>query len=130
MVAASTACADEQVQPAKLLSTETLDAAALNERLRTRPRNGNPISLVLDLVSGTAETPHVRVDMASDPKTDFNRVTVTVVRDGFQDDSMRGDWHEFVLTRAADGAWTVNSAHRAYRCWRGKTKGFAARICP
>ncbi len=111
-------------------STETLDAAALTARLDAGARKGSPISLVLHLIGGTAETPQTRITMVRDPKADFNRVTVTVLRDGFQDDSVRGDWHEFTLTRAANGAWRIDTARRAYRCWRGGSRGYAARRCP
>ena len=93
-------------------------------------RTEDPISLCLKLMGGVAETPRVRIETFSDPKEDFNQVTVIVVRDGFQDDSLRGDWHKFELKRAADGAWAVDAARRAYRCWRSTFKGYSANLCP
>jgi len=132
LLAGSAAAAGEAPQLAQnveLQSAEKLDATALNGRLRSMARKGSPISLVLELIGGTEETPRVLVDLAGDEKVDFNRVTVIVVRDGFQDDSVRGDWHEFKLSRSADGDWTVDAARRAYRCWRGTFKGYSSQIC-
>lgn len=132
LVVGNAAFANESQQLAQGAAPQsaiTLDVTALNERLRTMARKGSPVPLVLDLIGGTEETPRVLVDMSSEAKTDFNRVTVIVVRDGFQDDSVRGDWHEFKLTRAADGVWTVIAARRAYRCWRGTFKEYSDRTC-
>ncbi len=132
LIAGGTATAGEPPQLAQnveLQSTETLDTKALNGRLQNMAHKGGPVSLVLELIGGTEETPRVLVDMTGDEKADFNRVTVIVVRDGFQDDSVRGDWHEFTLLRAADDAWTVDAARRAYRCWRGTFKGYSDHLC-
>ena len=46
--------------------------------------------------------------------------TVVMIRDGFQDDSVRGDWHEVVFERQPDGTWRIAEARVAYRCRRGE----------
>jgi hypothetical protein len=136
LIAGSAADAGERprmVQGVALQSAETLDGDALNARAKTlaaKPAAANPISLALALVGSSEETPQIVVEMSSDEAADFNRATVTVIREGFQDDSVRGDWHEFQLSRGADGAWTVLRAERAFRCWRGSDKTYAARHCP
>lgn len=114
-----------------LLSAQTLDADTLNDRLaafkNSVPRA--PIELALSLIGSSDETPRVLIEMISDPDTDFNQATITVMRDGFQDDSVRGDWHEFQMSRATDGPWKVTRARRANRCWRGANKGYVAQNC-
>lgn len=45
--------------------------------------------------------------------------TVTVVTDGYQDDSMRGEWCRFAMSRADDGQWRVDEFRHAWRCYRG-----------
>ena len=114
-----------------LLSAQTLNADTLNDRLAALtggvPRA--PIEIALLLVGNSDETPRVVIEMFSDPDSDFNRATITVMRDGFQDDSVRGDWHEFQMSRATDGPWRVAQARRANRCWRGAGKGYVAHNC-
>jgi hypothetical protein len=56
--------------------------------------------------------------------------TVTVVCDGFLDDSIRGTWNELHLARTQAGAWEVTRAYRAYRCWRGPHgRSYSAEPC-
>jgi len=43
--------------------------------------------------------------------------TIIVIRDGFLDDSVRGDIHELVIEKT-EAQWNVKSAKRAFRCWR------------
>lgn len=115
-----------------LLSAQTLNADRLNDRLAalTGSVRRAPLEIALLLVGNSDETPRVVIEMFSDPDTDFSQATVTVLRDGFQDDSVRGDWHEFQMSRATDGPWRVTQARRANRCWRGADKGYVARYCP
>ncbi|CAN0507839.1 unnamed protein product, partial [Discosporangium mesarthrocarpum] len=117
-----------------VISTTALDAAALNTRIRTMTPAGqkqrlNPVSLVHELIGGSEETPRMKIDQQADPIADFNRVSVTIIRDGFQDDSVRGDWHRFLFSRRADGSWAVLEARRAYRCYRGRTDIYRAELC-
>lgn len=118
-----------------IASTAALDTAALNTRIRERERAGQkrrlgPVALVHELIGGSEEAPRTYIDRQSDQSTDFNRVSVTIVRDGFQDDSVRGDWHRFVLARQTDGTWTVLAAKKANRCYRGQTDTYRATPCP
>jgi hypothetical protein len=48
--------------------------------------------------------------------------TISYIRDGFLDDSVRGDWYEVVLRLQPDGSWRISEARVAYRCWRGESK--------
>lgn len=90
----------------------------------------SPIVLAHDLIGSSEETPRVSIEMVGDAASDFNKATVAVTRDGFQDDSVRGDWHEFIMSRDAGGAWKVVQARRAFRCWRGSVNVYADRKCP
>lgn len=118
-----------------IASTVALDTAALNARIRGMIRAGqkprlSPIALVHGLIGGSEETPRTQIERQSDPNTDFNRVSVTIIRDGFQDDSVRGDWHRFVLSRQTDGTWIVLEARKANRCYRGGADTYRATLCP
>lgn len=120
----------ETVQGVELRSSETMNADTLNQRIQKMAQKMEPIPLILALIGGVEETPRVRVDMDGDADSDFDRAVVTIVRDGFQDDSVRGDWHEFKLARGTDGGWKVTAARRANRCWRSTFKGYRAQNCP
>lgn len=56
--------------------------------------------------------------------------TIIVVRDGFWDDSVRGDIHELVIEKAQD-QWEITSVKRAFRCWRNvDSASYSADACP
>lgn len=58
-------------------------------------------------------------------------VRVTVLRDGFRDDSVRDDAHRIELRRQADGSWQPVAAEVFLRCWRGDVADqFIAENCP
>ena len=57
--------------------------------------------------------------------------TIIYKRDGFLDDSLRGDWHEKQFQRQANGSWRVSSAKVAYRCWRrDNVDAYQEALCP
>jgi len=56
--------------------------------------------------------------------------TIIVVRDGFLDDSIRGDIHELVVEKI-EGQWEIKNAKRAFRCWRGPDSApYSVDTCP
>lgn len=60
-----------------------------------------------------------------------DETTVTVVEDGYRDDSVRGRWTEFYMARAQDGFWRVEEIRQAYRCWRGSSRNsYSRELCP
>lgn len=60
-----------------------------------------------------------------------DRVTVTVIQENLPDDSVRAWWHRLEMARKPNGSWKLESAYRAYRCYRGCAKDwFSASYCP
>ena len=58
-------------------------------------------------------------------------VVVIVGRDGFNDDSVRGDWHRAVVYRVADGTWRFHKLDRAFRCYRVRSlESYSGDLCP
>jgi len=56
--------------------------------------------------------------------------TITIIRDGFLDDSVRGDIHELVIEKTGD-QWKVKSVKRAFRCWRNRDSvSYSIDKCP
>ena len=71
----------------------------------------------------------IEVVFASGESSDGARVTV--LRDGFVDDSVRGDAHRIELKRQADDSWRPVAAEIFLRCWRGDVADqFIAENCP
>ena len=62
---------------------------------------------------------------------DPSATTITVIREGLLDDSVRAIWDEIALSRTGDGTWRIAEARRAYRCWRSEqTVSYTAEPCP
>ena len=57
---------------------------------------------------------------------------ITIVEDGYYDDSLRGMWFRFHLARkAAQSAWQIKAIDQAYLCGRmGSPKEFSKNLCP
>jgi hypothetical protein len=55
---------------------------------------------------------------------------ITLIRDRYADDSIRGDWHRITLYRLPDGSWRLSEALRAFRCYRGHQQdAYGKRLC-
>ncbi len=52
-----------------------------------------------------------------------------LIRDGFLDDSVRGDWHKFTFTKEPDNTWRVVKLQKAFRCWRQDPDLYRAGPC-
>lgn len=89
----------------------------------------NPILVVMEYLHHP-NAAFVEISRVDPPGESMPRTTVTVIQDGFLDDSVRGSWHEFKLDRFTDGGWRIREAQSAYRCYRGHQKDtYGARLC-
>lgn len=116
-------------------SYRTLETDAFNRLLEAAREAGEPwvenplwISLAfLEDLEGQS-VGIVKADAAAETPASS---TVTVIRDGLADDSVRAVWNEFHLTRNQEGAWSLAEVYEAYRCRRGgQTDHFAGDLCP
>ncbi|VEP14839.1 exported hypothetical protein [Hyella patelloides LEGE 07179] len=56
---------------------------------------------------------------------------VTVIQDGYKNDSVRGEWVQLTFKRNREGIWLIQESKRAFLCWRGEnTKAFQQEFCP
>jgi len=93
-------------------------------------RGGAPIEIAL-AVAGAFEgtTQHAIQENREAEAPAATRVTL--VRDGFLDDAVRGDRWEIAMERAAAGGWRVVEVKRAWRCRRGAQQDrFGITPCP
>jgi hypothetical protein len=100
-------------------------ADSLNERIAAATRAGerwthDPVRVALE-VSGEspefARSLDLRYEGNAGERPDS--AVVTLVADGYADDSVRGTWVRLRLARQGDDAWRVVEVQRAWRCWRG-----------
>ncbi len=91
----------------------------------------SPLLLVVHFLGGDLDTRSLVLREVKNRGEGADETKIVCIRDGFLDDSVRGDWHEFDLYRLSDGTWRVNSARFAIRCWRSEnTDVFQAKPCP
>lgn len=88
-----------------------------------------PATIAIEFVGGAAcACAEFRVESTSRPEG-FDAAEVTVTRDGYTDDSVRGDRHHIVMRREA-GIWNITSATIAWRCQEERGhQGYSADPC-
>jgi hypothetical protein len=113
-------------------STQARDASAFNARVaqaaaarETWPQDR--LSVARAFVEGWGRSEVWRLEGQGESPGAY---AVTVVFDGFTDDSVRGERHDFTLRREADETWRVADAKVSRRCWRGRhQQDYAADRC-
>lgn len=113
-----------------------LDPVELNGRLEKAVLSGqewpsSPLQSTLQLLGDDTGAQALVIEEMKNRVEGADSVTVVMIRDGFLDDSVRGDWHEVVFERQQDGTWRVAEARVAYRCRRGEnTSVYRGDPCP
>jgi hypothetical protein len=117
-----------------VISSESVAVSPWNDKIEDALRAGekwpySPLELVIRLLDAEQETRQVTIQTVADRTENPEQVTVTIIRDGFLDDSARGDWHRILLVRKEDGAWRISGMKRSRRCWRPENDSFQVRQC-
>jgi hypothetical protein len=115
-------------------SWESVDVGSLNEAIEKAIATGDtrlfsPLLVTLDLLGGDAGTHALSLRQEFNRSEEPDSVRVVLARDGFLDDSVRGDWHELILYQMPDGTWRVAQARRAVRCRRPDTGDYRSGPC-
>ncbi len=90
----------------------------------------DPVRVVLEYLGtpGARSVSIRRCDASGEAATETG---VTLVEDGYADDSLRGTWYHFTLERDVAGHWLIKEGREAYRCWRGDhTQNYSEKNCP
>ncbi len=90
----------------------------------------DPVRVVLEYLGtpGARAVSIRRCDTAGEAATE---TSVTLLEDGYADDSLRGTWYHFSLERDVAGHWLIKEGREAYRCWRGDhMENYSERNCP
>ena len=117
-------------------SWDIVDVAPLNALVDEAAGAGSDwprsaVSVTLGVLGGDADARFLALSGAGNKGEQADTVVVHLARDGFLDDSLRGDWHRAVLYRVDDGTWRLHELRRAFRCRRGgSTDRYSAGWCP
>lgn len=121
-----------RVESFALIAVDTLNAriavAARAGELWTR----DPIRVALEVAGASPLSArmldiHCEGNRGEEPDS----AEVTLVGDGYLDDSVRGSWSALRLARKPDATWRVLELRRAWRCWRGHhLESYSNRPCP
>lgn len=57
-------------------------------------------------------------------------IEIYLVRDGFLDDSVRGDIHHLKLIKGYNEKWKISSIRKATSCWRSNKLIYSSESCP
>ena len=118
-----------------VLSSAAVDATAYNTGLDGAVLVGetwpaDPVLVVLRFL-GHYNVRNLSMVKRDETGENLSATTITVIREGLLDDSVRAIWDEIRLSRTGDGTWRIAEARRAYRCWRGEqTVSYTAEPCP
>lgn len=90
----------------------------------------SPTLIVYKLLDGDTETRELKLTRKADRAEAPDEAIVVLIRDGFLDDSVRGDWHQIKFKRMTDNTWRFAEIRRASRCWRKGNNVFESGLCP
>jgi len=73
---------------------------------------------------------YLSIEKVDEPSERPRTTTITIIRGSYLDDSVWGEWDQLLLSRQPEGAWLIDEARRAWRCYRGhQTESFGERWC-
>jgi hypothetical protein len=91
----------------------------------------DPVLVVRELLFAGFWGWHVSILKDNNRLENPDSTVITITRDGFDDDSIRGDWHRISLHRLPDATWRVDEVRRAFRCYRGRQLDtYGSDLCP
>jgi len=76
-----------------------------------------------------SDTRDYRIDYQATRVENNDKSVITIVRDGFMDDAIRGDIHQFQVINE-QGLWQLMSVKRSFRCWRTIDMSYSSKLCP
>lgn len=112
------------------------DVQAFNAELAARepsePWQNQALAVALKYLKGASGSRLTRITSqvpeGEDPY-EPSKVIITVIEDGFGDDSVRGAWNQLILKKDQKDRWMLQEARRAFLCGRGNTQAFQKGAC-
>lgn len=114
-----------------ILDTKTLDARVKAAVDANKDWTRSPLLLTLQLLGDDIDTQSLVIDEVKNRVEGADSTRIVYIRNGFLDDSVRGDWHEVDLRRLSDDTWRVAALRVAMRCWRSDNSDvYQNKPCP
>lgn len=117
-------------------SWDTLEVTPINQLIEEAVASDaewptSPLRITVELFGGDNDTRVLSLMEEKNRGEGDDTTIVVMIRDGFLDDSVRGDWHRIIYERHIDSTWRVAEVRRAFRCWRGHhLDAFSSQLCP
>jgi len=132
LIFVSTACASNIDLNVK--SWEVLETKTFNKKIQQGYLSGlswvtKPELYVFNLFE-LSNLKKVSYEYSVDNTENPENIEISIIRDGFLDDSVRGDIQQIKLKKNHEGKWEVLYAKRAINCWRNKTLVYSSEECP
>lgn len=115
-------------------SWETVPITTFNKKIQKAHKNrlnwvSKPELYVYNLfeLSGLK---NISYEYSADNIESPKKIDINILRDGFLDDSIRGDIHHIKLKKSNKGIWKVISIKKTTSCWRNKQQIYSTNICP
>ncbi len=127
---------DKRPDEFPVVSYNNLEVRNFNLKISAAINNGgkwvyHPL-LVIQEYRKIADASFVSILLSNDSVEDPLNSTITVVEEGYLDDSVRGQWFQFHLEREnTESAWKIKEIRQAYLCGRMTSpKEFSKELCP
>ncbi len=127
---------DKRPDEFPVVSYNSLEVSDFNFKISAAMNNGemwvyHPL-LVIQEYRKIADVSFVSILLSNDSAESPLNSTITVVEEGYLDDSVRGQWFRFHLGREnSESAWKIKEIRQAYLCGRMTSpKEFSKDLCP
>ena len=108
----------------------SMDTNALNEEIAKQAGiSDTPLAIIIDLLKINSEQKELIIYQSFLSAEKRESVIVSVVRDGYLDASVRGEWNEFEMRRNSGQVWEVINAKKAFLCWRLESNQYQNKPC-
>lgn len=104
---------------------QKVDFSDFNRQIEKAASDGEtwvkmPTQVVARIIEPFSEIRSRMIEMSAPTAESPDSLTVTVIDDGFLDDSVRGEKHLFDLKMNEQGIWKLVSAGKSWRCQEGR----------
>lgn len=105
---------------AQNLSTSTFDKQMEEAKANEADWIKSPILTALKFTGERMDSRNLNIDVKSlTGGESITKVLVTIIQDGFMDDSVSGDVTFLRMAKVA-GTWEIVSAKKAWKCWKNR----------
>ena len=111
-------------------SYKSMDTEVLNDKLaKQNIIDTNPLKVILSLLKINSEQKDLVIYQTFPRIEEKENLIITVFREGYLDDSVRGEWNEVEMKKVSENKWVIISAKKAFLCWRSDSHQYQEDLC-